>query len=186
MTLRGLVGLSLPAFLLIISGCGPSHSKVEGTVTLDGNPVEGALVILIKEGDSVGLNPTGISDSSGHFLVVSGNEEGVLPGSYKVTVSKVENFAGKMSEETMKDPTKAAMEFQKMTPKGEVPKSKMMGKGMMMPPTGGVGGGFIAPKPKHLLPEKFAAKETTTFSVTIPNKEPLNLSLTSDAPATKK
>lgn len=58
-------------------------------VTLDGQPIEGALISLFGEGASADYYATGISDSNGNFsLNMYQQKDGAIPGEYKVKVSK--------------------------------------------------------------------------------------------------
>lgn len=67
-----LVPSILAATILASSGCsGPARpplGSVEGTVTLDGQPLAGAAVLFTPEGP--GRTSIGITDSSGHYTLV--------------------------------------------------------------------------------------------------------------------
>lgn len=82
-------------------GCGSASTlgtqPVEGTVTLDGDPVEGATVDFIPAQAGSGAAATGMTDASGRYsltvldppgesIVEFGS--GTLPGEYHVTVRK--------------------------------------------------------------------------------------------------
>ena len=78
---------------LLAVGCqpeGPSHPPtygVTGTVTLDGNPVEGATVTFVP--GQTGDPAVGTTDASGKYSLKSfGSEDGATPGEYQVTVTK--------------------------------------------------------------------------------------------------
>ena len=85
--------LSLATFV----GCGGSNKNpygavyLEGTVTLDGSPMEGISVTLVpRDGD---LSAGGITDAAGKFTVTTGGSAagtGAKPGEYDVTFYKVE------------------------------------------------------------------------------------------------
>jgi hypothetical protein len=69
------------------SGCGTKTVKVEGTVTLDGQPVPGAMVIFYPEDG--GPQANALTDADGAFRLTTFNTgDGAMPGSHKVTVSK--------------------------------------------------------------------------------------------------
>ena len=82
--------------LTLLAGCGPSKNPfgavyLEGTVTLDGSPIEGVNVNLIPRGGD--LTAGGLTDATGKFTVtIAGSEvgTGAKPGEYDVTFSKVE------------------------------------------------------------------------------------------------
>jgi hypothetical protein len=72
----------------LASGCGrgdkPLTAPVVGTVTLDGEPLKGAVVTFWPKAKQD--NPSaGITDESGEYRL-AGAHEGAAPGSYKVTV----------------------------------------------------------------------------------------------------
>lgn len=72
-------------------GCGGSRKpvKVEGLVTLDGKPVEGATVLFVPL-DKEGNDATGVTNKEGVFhLTTFNSRDGALPGNYKVTVHKL-------------------------------------------------------------------------------------------------
>jgi len=76
--------------LPFIAGCGGSGmdlQKVHGTVTLDGNPVEGAEVIFTPSGE--GASSAGTTDATGAYtLYYSASEEGAVLGSHRVEIFK--------------------------------------------------------------------------------------------------
>ena len=80
------------AVVMAVPGCGGGNAPipVEGVVTLDGKPVEGASVTFAPEGD-VGQMAYGTTDSEGVFSLTTSSEKiGALAGTYKVLVSKTE------------------------------------------------------------------------------------------------
>ena len=86
--------LVVSAGIALICGCGgdsnPDTYSVTGKVTLDGTPVEGALVSFASEGGS--RPATGITDASGAYsLTTFAQGDGAVPGSYKVTITKYED-----------------------------------------------------------------------------------------------
>ena len=82
------------AIAMSYSGCGsddgnlPKTVPASGVVTLDGQPVDGAQVILIAEGSGT-MGAYASTDSQGQFsLRISEKKSGAVPGSYKVQVAK--------------------------------------------------------------------------------------------------
>jgi hypothetical protein len=75
--------------LLFLSGCGGSAlPSVTGTVTLDGQPLDGAQVVFGPDGPG-GQVATAVTDSSGRFRMGTYKpEDGVRPGKYRVTITK--------------------------------------------------------------------------------------------------
>src|SRR5262245_5006235 len=79
--------------LSALCGCGPSRSSVSGVVTLDGNPLPNARVILTPVGGS-GRPAHATTDESGKFTVTSVKPgDGAYRGEYKVTFSLIEDDA---------------------------------------------------------------------------------------------
>ncbi|MDR0328442.1 MAG: hypothetical protein LBI05_09125 [Planctomycetaceae bacterium] len=80
---------------LMIAGCGPkgiSTQYVEGIITLDGEPLDGALVTFYPV-QADGRTAAGISNEMGVYkLTADGGlpEKGAVEGNYRVTVSKME------------------------------------------------------------------------------------------------
>jgi hypothetical protein len=64
-----------------LSGCADRPATVEGTVTLDGQPVADAQVTLVLDGAD-GPAPSAETDADGKFRLEA------MPGKYKVTVFK--------------------------------------------------------------------------------------------------
>jgi hypothetical protein len=75
---------------VLVAGCGSGPIPVRGRVTLDGTPVSGAAVLFVPAGTS-GRPANGRTDASGVFrLTTFKQEDGALPGDYKVVVTKTD------------------------------------------------------------------------------------------------
>src|SRR5207245_2198960 len=76
------------AAALAASGCGSDGKvSVSGQVTLDTQPVEGAIVTFIPVNETQGKIAHGTTDKDGVFqLSTSKPNDGAFPGEYKVTV----------------------------------------------------------------------------------------------------
>lgn len=146
--------------LLLTLGCGgggvekPDHipdlASCTITITHNGSPVEGASVLLAPESGQ--FSAAGITDSNGVAVVkTDGKYEGAVPGSYKVSVTKREKLESDLGP-TPEDPADYAAYQAKLK---------------------------AQPKPKHLLPEKYASFGTTDLKVTVsegtPTEETLEL-----------
>jgi len=78
---------SLLVGLILIAGCG-GPVDVQGQVVRDGKPVPGAQVsfIPVQGGQEAG----DITDDEGRFRLKNPQKLGIVPGEYKVTVSKMD------------------------------------------------------------------------------------------------
>jgi hypothetical protein len=139
---------------LALVGCGSKRVPVNGTVTMDGKAVAGASVVFTSEDGKV--TAAGQTDESGNFALTYLNEEGVPPGSYKVTVAKTAIVEGQAPG----DPAAGgdAKDYTK----------EMKGRVQKAAPPGPVS---LAPKVKEtpsLLPQVYANSATTPLKVTVP------------------
>jgi len=77
------------ALVLAFSGCSKkSMNKVEGKVTLDGQPLDGATVIFEPASED-GRPASGLTGSDGVFhLTTYTTGDGAVPGDYKVLIKK--------------------------------------------------------------------------------------------------
>jgi len=80
----------------LMVGCteaGPSFKlvPVKGTVTLDGKPLADAQVQFFRQGDAPpGYPGTGAkTNAEGKYEAMTGANKGAIPGTYKITVSKL-------------------------------------------------------------------------------------------------
>lgn len=80
-----LSGLVFSVCLLGCGSSGPEIASVEGTVTLDGQPLANASVVFVPEGG----RPAGAStDAQGKYVLnFSGGRKGALPGKNVVRIS---------------------------------------------------------------------------------------------------
>lgn len=83
----GLWGVLTAALLVGAAGCGGGLVPVTGLVTLDGEPVAGALVLFVPEEDR-GRPAQGVTAADGTFSLSTGMEPGAARGAYKVLVTK--------------------------------------------------------------------------------------------------
>lgn len=102
-------------------GCGGPGKpvKVQGTITLDGQPLAGATITFMPMGN--GRSASGRSDADGHFrLGTYETEDGALPGEYRVVVTMDEadqrHFGENPEEFSNQDKLEARMS---MSPKGK-------------------------------------------------------------------
>src|SRR5712691_12255852 len=86
------VGALAAAFLLSGLGCSGRLVKVRGMVKLDGQPVEGAVVVFENDGQG-GRPAVGQTDKDGVFyLGTFKSEDGALRGDYKVTIMPAQAY----------------------------------------------------------------------------------------------
>ena len=80
-------------------GCGdslPPLTPVTGTVTMDGEALDGANITLMPSENTSGRTASGVSDASGNFTISTtfnqdlGTAPGMIGGVYKVMVTKTE------------------------------------------------------------------------------------------------
>jgi len=76
--------LPLTVVVLTLAGCGGDMASVTGTVTYDGDPLSTGTVTF----HPVGEGPTGYGSiqSDGSFRIQTGQQAGLPPGEYRVTV----------------------------------------------------------------------------------------------------
>ncbi len=140
--------------LTVLIGCGSSSGlprtyKVAGTVTQNGTPVEGAMVTFLNsEGKK---DAVGSTNAKGEFkLSTYGPGDGALPGSYKVTISKLDRPAA---------------------PPASTPPPGVIASGEIsdayVPPTNSPAGNKKEAGPKNLLPAKYASDQTSGLVATV-------------------
>ena len=100
---RWMVSASLLA--LLCCGCGekvkgrPQMAKVNGKVSYQGNPVEGAMVTFLME--DAPRPATGVTDAEGNFkLTTFDTFDGAIIGTHKVVITKADPATGAPAGET--------------------------------------------------------------------------------------
>ena len=154
-----LVGLTVLLFAGV--GCGSRRTPVpvSGTVTLDGRPVEGAIVTFHPLGDDKESRPaTGQTDKTGTFQLKAGNEDGIRPGEYKVVIIK-----NVLTDTKLKIP-----DFPD-TPEGRNQRDHFLWKQF----------GDDQPPYKNVLPDRYGDLKTTPLTCKVPGDGPLHFPLTS-------
>lgn len=88
----GRVSIIALAVVVGVSGCGRPNAlgtiPVSGKVTYKNQPVEGATVSFIPDGD--GRPATAITAADGRFQLTTLDSPGAIPGSYTATVRKTD------------------------------------------------------------------------------------------------
>ncbi|MBI1248503.1 hypothetical protein GC197_11775 [bacterium] len=148
--------LALIVGLACLIGCNSSDMvPTEGTVTLDGEPLEGASIGFIPvEG---GRPAVGHTDAQGRFTITSLKAgDGMPPGEYSVTVIKVE----------AKKPSQAA-------PAEEGAAEEGSGENALM--------GKIDQSVRFVTPMNFSLPSTTPLKFDVqPGMKPIKIDLVSD------
>jgi hypothetical protein len=148
-------------FCLFGAGCGKSLHRVEGTVTLDGAPVDGAMVTFNPTFEG-GQSASGRTDSSGKFKLINPtSDKGIMKGQYKVTITKGDPVEDKLPTDAG-DATKSMEEYWK-THKGTA-----------------AGGPKKAPAsivPKSILNVRYSKVDSTPFTITVPSDGAVTLQL---------
>ncbi len=150
--MRYVIWLVVLAAVSVCIGCGQKSGlegtvPVTGTVTYQSKPVEGASVTLSPQGQ--GRAASGKTDASGRFkLTTLEADDGALPGTYQVAVSKIEDLDAAAHQMTPEDMVKAISG----------------GKAAPMGPTrpGTKGGGM-----KNALPEKYKNAQTSGLTAEV-------------------
>jgi len=134
--------------LVFFPGCGKPKVEVPPTfpvsikIAQSGQPVEGASVTLVPQGES-GRGAAGVTDASGVAKMgLPGLADGAVPGKYWVTVSKVEGVQS--------DPSMSAEEFYK----------QQESKPAAAPSS-----------PKHLLPVKYLSAQSGGLECTVQEQQ---------------
>jgi hypothetical protein len=85
MSARNLSRAVLIAVICACAGCGGPSVRVEGTVTLDGAPVDGG-VIMFFQGDGPGSDKGNSAIVGGKYLIDGERAKNLTPGSYTVQI----------------------------------------------------------------------------------------------------
>jgi hypothetical protein len=132
-----------------IAGCSnsaPGRAKtvpVSGSVTYKGQPVEGAQVTFLGDGNV--LPAIAVTDANGKFKCTTYNSgDGAIPGEHSVTVSKT---------------VTTGLETESITQRSE--------KGMERAMLRGQRGENQPPKPLNMVPEKYAQAATSPLHLTV-------------------
>ncbi len=161
-----MVGLIGSALALAGAGCGGGRGvvKVNGTVTLDGKPLAGALVSFVPRDLGSGRLATGRTDANGAFdLTTFRTGDGAIPGPYKVTITLTaedpKTAVGKSPEE-MSEQEKMAL-FTRLSPKGKAEAEKK--------------------QPRSLVPAIYSDAEKTPLQEVVPADGKVEIQLKSSA-----
>ena len=154
-----LVGLTV--LLFAAAGCGSRNTPVpvSGTVTLDGKPVDGALVTFHPLGDDKeSRSATGQTDKTGTFQLKSGNEDRIRSGEYKVVIIK----------NVLADPKVKMPDFPD-TPEGRNQRDHFLWKQF----------GDDQPPYKNVLPDRYGDLKATPLTCQVRGDSPVQFPLTS-------
>jgi len=164
--MKRLLGSALLAGLVALLGAGCSaNPSVECKVTLDGQPLEGASVSFIADGDAKSQTAIiGQTDASGVAKMTTSGKSGVPKGKYKVLVTKTRAGEGFDADAAQKDPMTAMKDAAQKS-------GTMPGKGA---PAGG------PRRPNNILPEKYGDASQTPLSAEVPSSGPIALELKSN------
>jgi len=91
--MRRLPLLAIALLLPEVAGCGDGLNRVpvQGTITAKGQALDNAILQFIPIGSTQGEGGIGVSDSAGNFTLTGtrAGGKGVVPGEYKVRVSRL-------------------------------------------------------------------------------------------------
>jgi len=139
--------------VLFLPGCGNRIpvTPVTGTVTLNGEPVENAMVTFIPDASS-GTVATATTDKEGRYVLKTyiGDKTafGAFPGGYKVTVVK-------RVQTDFPD-----LDLKNLTPEEEEALSNQVSAALR----------GRAPKYEYLVPKKYGSQQTSELSAEVPTK----------------
>lgn len=138
--------------VLCFVGCGAKdkgYRKVTGTVTLNGEPLDGATVMFYNQAQG-GDSGAGKTGADGSFTVTSSRASeggtGLVPGEYKVTVTKFEEVV---------DPDQEAFD------KGEITYDELQERKAK------AGAYAKAKAPKLLTPSQYQRADSTPFTASV-------------------
>jgi len=108
----------------VIAGCGdgrPSLVKVNGTVLLDGKPVDGAMVMFQPDVNAKAefQRPSAaVTDASGKFVLGTyAKDDGIPPGKYKVGIQKREMIGDLPKNYDPEQPGNSVIKYKITVPK---------------------------------------------------------------------
>jgi hypothetical protein len=131
--------------LSCLIGCGskgvpiPKTVPAQGTVTYQGKPVDGANVVFNPEGE--GRAASAVTDASGNFTAktsITGDTivVGAIPGTYRVSITKIEKPAAKTPQEMMASRTSGAEPAEKHLIPERYSQATSSGITVVVPPEG--------------------------------------------------
>jgi hypothetical protein len=154
-----LIGLIAVAGMV---GCGaedgdfPDTAPVSGQITLNGTPQPMALVTFHPT-DTDGSPASARTDARGNYVLASFSaEDGAVPGSYLVTVTKMSESKQGQAVGSEEDPDAAYLELEQAG----------------VDVTGGEGGdaGSGLGEAQNLLPAKYQSRESTDLKADVPKE----------------
>lgn len=147
----------LAGLLVAVSGCGgDTLVPVEGIVTLDGKPVEGATVVFVPD-NAPGRPAQAFTDADGRFQLSTVSQRGAQPGTYKVLVTKTTGILPPGAEPPSPDD-----ELKMRKQRADYAKHSDQ---------------YL----KSLLPTAYGSPTTTSLRCKVPPDQPVVLNLTSRA-----
>jgi hypothetical protein len=119
----GRMTLAAGLMLALVSGCGgdgrPKLYQVEGAVTINGEPLEGAHVSFQPLPDGQIQRPsTAITDAQGKFVLGTyAEKDGAPKGKYKVAIQKREMMGDLPANYNFEEPEATPIRYQWITPR---------------------------------------------------------------------
>jgi len=133
---------AVAGFLVGCGESGPDLVPVTGTVTLNGKHLEGAVVSFQPEASMLGALPAeDVTGPDGNYKALTKGRSGVMPGKYKVVVSKSLIDMTKVRPEFKDDPFMAQLSLGPDERKTTAQRDKEKIEGTFdreIPPEGGV------------------------------------------------
>jgi len=80
--------MALSCLLLACAACADGFNRVTGKVTYKGEPVKGAVVVLVPAGAGAqSQRPSGTTGEDGSYSLTTGKLQGAAAGEYQVTIT---------------------------------------------------------------------------------------------------
>ena len=109
--------------VLVASGCGSGNVPLEGTITLDDQPLAGGRIMLEARDAPVDERLfNAVTDDQGHYSIANAKtrEEGIPPGEYRVRITSIK-VPEKVDEMTKLPPERVPAPYRDGSEKLTVP-----------------------------------------------------------------
>jgi hypothetical protein len=119
----GVGAIVVLAAVSVLPGCGggPKLVPISGTVTLNGKPFKDAEILFVPDpSNTVGLPGNDRTGPEGNYKAMTEGRSGLVPGKYKVVVSRVTFDTSRIPSEFKDDPVMAQIVLQGPDQRGDL------------------------------------------------------------------